>query len=83
MKYCQTNEEFGCARRRMHDCYFNKATTENCLKPCKEVRYNAIQMEGEIDEEIKEKNLRYIRNILSNLLLPNIVHTYVRKYFTL
>ena len=57
LKYCQTNEEFECARKKMHDCYFNKATTENCLKPCKEVQYNAIQMEGEIDEEIKEKNI--------------------------
>ena len=57
LKYCQTNEEFGCARKRMHDCYFNKATSDKCPKPCKDYRYNAIQMEGEIDEEIKEKNI--------------------------
>ena len=57
LKYCQTNEEFGCARKRMHDCYFNKATSDKCPKPCKDYRYNAIQMEGEVDEEIKEKNI--------------------------
>ena len=57
MKYCQTNEEFGCARKRMHDCYFNKATSDKCPKPCRDYRYNAIQMEGEIDEEIKEKKI--------------------------
>ena len=57
LKYCQTNEEFGCARKRMHDCYFNKATSDKCPKPCRDYRYNAIQMEGEIDEEIKEKKI--------------------------
>ena len=57
--FCQTKDEFRCAYKRMHDCYFNKVTTDNCPKACTKNIYTAIKMEGveRKDEEIIEKNI--------------------------
>ena len=69
LKYCQTTNEFRCAYKRMHDCYFNKATTNKCLNPCTDYKYTVIQMLGEIDEEIIEN----LKNETTNNIIDFMV----------
>ena len=60
LRFCQNKEEFFCAFKKLNACYFNKATTDMCLKACTNNKYFVNQLDGEKIGNINKNMINFM-----------------------